>query len=226
MREVSNKTIVAFLMLALVLVVTTTFFGVNQLDNGLTGAAIGTGVGTGTTNLTVEGIVGISVTDDVIEFGSVYVNGSASYGVLDSNASHTGADMINTSTGTAVNIDDWHVIENNGTVAVNVTMSTDQTDARSYLCGTGNCPTTAGSDALVQVFATETGAEANTCSSGLQDSYATTLTQQTAENVTLCPRMEYGDSNDELRVYYRMQVPVDAAEGIKTLTTTYTAEAI
>ncbi len=248
MAEVSNKTVVALLAIALVITVVGTVVSVSKLNNMggqytvLTGAAT---TGTGTTSLTVQGVAAIVVNNASITLRTGYWNTSCSrlYSLFD-----TGNDTENDdydadthcwidSTYSTLNISGnkaWHVINNTGTTIVNITANITASstsgasalnglNATEILCGAGNCPGQS-SNALIRIYGAEH--EAASC---IQDILANagTLADTTAATTvqTVCQRLGYEDAADELRTYFVMQVPNDVDQGAKAFTVTYSATA-
>jgi len=223
---ISNKTIVALVAIALVIMAVGTMVSISRLSSMgnqytlLTGAV----TDTGSTSLTVQGGVSVSVPDSAIVFPTGYYNASSTTNFSVLYATGTGgatADWINTSGQLAV-FNDFHTIVNNGTTIINITADTNQTDARSFLCGTGNCLITSGVNASVLVVSTDS--EVGSCASGT--AMGAVLLSPTAETVTtLCNYLNYDDGSDSLTVYYGLHVPKDVDQGVKSMTITYTAEA-
>ncbi len=173
MADVSNRTVVALLAVALVVTVVGTVVSVSKLSSlggeysFLTGAATS---GTGTTSLTTDYEVGISIDDSSVSFGTGHVqvgytnasvhasgvynsttwlNASGLYPVNATQAPNVKA--TNTSAPTNVTTGDWMVVSNTGNVDFNLTVGADtQTSGESWLCGSdGGCTTTAVAQLLV-----------------------------------------------------------------------------
>ncbi len=140
MRDPSNKTIIALLLVALAITIAGTIVSINKVmelrDNYglLTSAA--TSSSTGQTNLTITATTSITNQNNTINFGSGRVNASCNFCAMDSNNTVTnlytnGSDLTGT-TGqccagfTAVT--DGFLIENTGNVNISV----------GYTCS-GNC---------------------------------------------------------------------------------------
>ncbi|MBI4981004.1 hypothetical protein HZC30_05620 [Candidatus Woesearchaeota archaeon] len=242
MEDVSNKTIVALLAIALVVTVVGTIVSVSKLgDMGgkyavLSGAAV---TDTGTTTLNLAGSVSIQMVDNAINFGNGYYNASCTGGYSDLNTTVTSISTgtpgtksgtmtsycwINT---TAFGTYDAHHILNNGTTTFSLNISTTTTDAEAFLCGgSGSCPSSAAR-VKTQFYSTEGGLA--TCSSGVNNSLVDFLTYDGAGDFPvyqLCGVYNFGDDRDESVVDYKLIVPFDAPSGAKTLTTTYTATGI
>jgi hypothetical protein len=227
MGGVSNKTIVALLAVALVVTVLGTVVSIVKLgDIGekytlLTGAA----VETGTSSVTVQGTSGLTIPDGAITLPTGYYDPTCTtgYGVIDSASGFTSC-WLNTTGGTPIFLGDYHQLENSGTAVVSLTAYTDQTDAISYLCGTGGCPSTGGTAAKVEVKITD-DVEPVSCASAPLTTYATLLNWTSNTTQTLCSYFDYEDTNDVLNVYYNYTIPSDVDQGQKLMTVTYTATA-
>ena len=114
-----------------------------------------------------------------------------------------------------------HVIRNNGTAVVNISGIADH-NAKDFMCGVGGTCTGALANVTVTSFDNETDA----CDSGLA-STAELMTDETNNNtIGFCDRLNYDTSKDEIKVYYTISIPADVPTGAKTMTITYTAEAV
>ncbi len=246
MADVSNKTIVTLLVIALIITISGTVISVTKLSGlggkyqVLTGGAT---TGTGTSSVTVQGSASIVINDGTVTFPTGYYNGSCTgnYARINSNSSNashgenfcwlntTGIEPWSNRSGAGVSTGmtaDFHQIENNGTTAINVTLDTDATNASTYFCGTGACPTTRGASSFVTF--TTYNHESGSCGSGLMAENRTVLDitgENATLNATLCQFLNYENANDALNVSFLYAVPKDADQGAKTLTLTYTAAA-
>ncbi len=187
MVDISNRTVVALLAVALMVTVVGTLLSVSRLqDIGATGLAHGalTGAatsGTGTTTLTIDYEAGISVDDSVVSFGTGhvvvggYTNASVhSTGVFNAttwyntsglphiNASAVNVKFDNTSARANNSVGDYMVVSNNGNVDINVTVYPySNASAEVWLCGS-SCASTAVAMLLVQMYPNES----NSCDNG------------------------------------------------------------
>lgn len=188
-----------------------------------------------TVTLTQSGTAGITLTDNAIAFGSGYYNASCTQGgsLLESNLSHgvntAGAFptcWINTTA--FLPVPDFHTIQNNGSVKVNVSAYGNQQDADSFYCGSpgpNGCPLTSGNGARIRLMSLDN--EAGSCLVGLTGYNYKQFIDESANYTTgLCNGLDFSDASDSIDVYVRLNFPRDATAGLKTLTITYQALAI
>lgn len=231
MGEISNKTIVALLVVALVVTVVGTVVSVSKLSgiggkySMLTGAYTES---TGTTTVNVYGVVSLSVVDGTVQFDTGYYNTSCTtnYGILYSNQTGTGdwSCWLNSSGDThdmtlAAN-QPAHHLQNNGTVNINLSVDTDQGHAESFLCENDDCTSNTAS---VEIGAEEADG-GSACLTTLLSSWTTLLDATSETTNDICTQLNFEDTNNEVNVTFRLTVPDDTGTGgSKTLTLTYTA---
>ncbi len=246
MADVSNKTIVALLAIALVVTVVGTVVSVGKL-NSLGGGSYSVLTGavtesTGTTSITISGTAAIVLNVTAINLYSGYYNTSCTttFSTIDTsitdNDSREVSCWINISgTDNQTYNNQWHQLANDGTTALNITAyvtdsstegATSEFNSTEILCGRNNCPS-GNANALIRVKASNN--ESNSCNSALQSSYTSpfnSLVSPTGQtNVTLCQSLNFDEDADELNVYYYLQIPSDVDQGAKGFTTTYYATA-
>jgi len=225
MSDVSNRTIVALLAVALVVSVAGTMYSVSELGalggsyTMLSGAAT---TGTGDTAITVQGTVAIVVDDAAVDFGNGYVIPGANSATIDSDGS-AHLNWLNTA-GLVYTVDDHHLINNTGTTIVKLDVESSSTHAENWLCANSDCPSTTSAQLEVKAKNHETGS----CDSGvgaIKASYSGSpiLTATTTNVVDLCEHFNYDDSYDSLEVDFRVTIPGEASNGGHTTTLTYTA---
>ena len=187
MGEISNKTIVALLVVALVVTVVGTVVSVSKLSalGGTYTILSGAATGTGTTTLTTSGVTDISVTDSAIAFGTGMVNDSCADGdawIASDNDGHNCWLNSTNQSHTMANIDDWHELENNGTTITSIDVDLDSTDSEHFLCeAVGGCADS--TSAKVMVKAEDGGdTEANSCN-GENSTYQTLSTHNAKSQV-------------------------------------------
>ncbi|MBU1111238.1 MAG: hypothetical protein KJ896_00530 [Nanoarchaeota archaeon] len=229
MNDVSNKTIVALLAVALVVSIAGTLYSVSELnDLGgtymlLTGAA----TDSGTATITIQGTADVTVTDAAIAFGTGYVNASCADGEawISSDGEGSGC-WLNTSGEVPAATDDSHTVENNGTTSTTLSVTLSDTDAEAFLCeAVGGC--TGSTTAAVYVKAEDGGdGEAGACSSGLNTTYESIATHDATTSQQLCAQFNPEAATDVLEVNYNLTLPPDMPQGLKTGTVTYTATAV
>ena len=226
MGEVSNKTILALLVVALVVTVVGTLVSVSKLGalggtySVLTGMQ-GSGSDTGTTAIEVAGSADLIVIDKVVNFSSGYVDTTSPCTSGDSWYASDGeaANCWLTAAGSAAPaITDYQVVENNGTTIINVSIKMTES-AEAFMCE-GSC---ASSTAAVyfKPMVNETGS----CSSGIvgQDAYAQLASDSAAVGeVLLCTDLLSADDNDDIRIAFNLSIPSDIPYGPHETTITYT----
>jgi hypothetical protein len=224
MNEVSNKTIVALLAVALVVSVAGTLYSVSEL-NDISGqsyrimAITGAVSGTGTSTINMDPVVDFVVSDATIDFGNGYTDGSDATVYTDGTA---WSNWVNTSGMTGSDFTDDFTIINNGSAILNLTI-TNSDDAEDWLCG-GSCPSST-SDVDYKI-ADESG-ESGSCDTGLGDDMPTTWTQAMTDTVVLaespvCGYLNTDDSMNSLQVDFKIVVPTDVPTGDHLTTFTFT----
>lgn len=224
MNDVSNKTIVALLAVALVVTVFGTVISVNKLNDlggvfSLTGAAT-----TGTAKFNITTDLQINVTDNIINAKNGSVDSGNDYATIDSWAnSSTNGDWAFTGT------DNLMVIENIGNQYVNLTVQSNY-NSSGYLCqdqteGT-NCNLLGHAEFSWK--ADETGTYASGATAGETDSCLGTITSTYTEfaaantEAVVCTKMDTATAANELAFGVEIVVPSDAY-GEKIATLTFTA---
>lgn len=208
--------ILIYLLLLFLLVQTIHIFSTIYVYTQL--QVVGRATDSANVTLTLVGVAGISLSDDIISFGSGYYNGSCflSYGQLNSNLSRNCWVNVTTFPST----EDVHVIENNGSVNLNVTASlVNMTDAEMFFCNAAQgCNVTLDSEILIQSLDQENGS----CS-GLSTGFEALATNSSNVTVGLCNSFDFSDNNDSIKIYVELHVPQDARTGNKTLFLSYQA---
>ena len=201
MNEVSDKTLVVLIIIAIVISFSGTLVSLNRLSQlgiPITGMA---GSGTGVANLTIIAGTSIAVSQNII-FGAGSVN--TSYAVLESNASNY---MATNGTGT------WNwtayggqafVIENDGNTNVSINITTNVSKAK-YIGGAnpflGAAISYEEGDAACQGVGS--GAVQITVWKEINDT----------SNVTICRNLTPTDASDQINISLRLGIPEDAPTG-------------
>ncbi len=160
-------------------------------------------------------VVGITLDDNTIAFGSGYYNASCTdnYALMNSNISNNC--WINT---TAFPNNDVHLITNNGTVNVNVTAYALVTDAEETFCGSSQgCTLTA----LARIAIISQNNETGSCT-GLDD-YGILATHNSNSTRAVCNSLSSSDSTDQVRTFIELYFPKDSTAGAKSITIVYEA---
>ena len=190
---------------------------------------------TGVVNFTQAGSAGIVLQDDLIEYGAGYYNETCGtdYSILDSsdpfNPGQVGAYAapkcwINTSRflrNSANLTGDFHMIENNGSTVLNISVISDR-NAKDFVCGIGG--SCLGDKANFSLLAFNN--EPDSCSLGLQSTYLLMSNDTANLSVSVCDRFNYDNSKDSILIYYKTTVPADIPTGVKELIVTYQAIAL
>jgi len=226
MGDVTNKTIVALLAVALVVTVVGTAVSVSKLSSLgatytlLTGSATSD---TGTTELNLGANVGLSVVDTAIDWGPGQYNGICTEGYATINSDNSAATCwLNADgTGTASAVNDPHTISNEGNSPSKVMVAFADSNAEVFLCN-DDCP----SSAVALVTVKSADSESGSCTGNTASAYTTLASATgTAATVTLCSNLNTDADADSIEVNYELRVPGDAIAGAKSVTVTYTAEA-
>lgn len=214
MNEVSNKTIVALLAVALVVSVAGTLYSVSELnDLGgaytlLSGAA--TTTGTGKAEINVTGTVGITVDDGRVEIVNSFYDTSCTtgYGRVDF-ASQT-ATCWNNESDQAYHFPtdaDNHTIVNSGTLPVNISVMFDGTDAEDMMCSGNDCPQSSTAEISVKMADDE-----SSCTNIPQPVYSTLASDMNSFSVSLCSKWLAEDNHDQMSVWFNLTIPSDTGE--------------
>jgi hypothetical protein len=196
---------------------------------------LNTGNQTGVVNFTQSGAAGIVLIDDAIDFGSGYYNTTCGtdYSILNSLLPFpTGENgpyaaprcWINTTNflrNPANKTADYHLLQNNGSSVVNITVLGNK-NAKDFICGIGGTCTENKVNVTILVEENETAS----CSAGLQSSFALFSNDTANLTIGLCNRLSYANEKDELKVFYVVTLPSDISPGVKELLVTYQATAI
>ena len=223
MNEVSNKTIVALLAVALVVSVAGTLYSVSELNDlgmiytSITGASV---TETGTAEINITSTVGISVTDGAIDLGSGYYNVSCTSGYGYIATDNDATECWLTANGeTFTSIDDHHDVENNGTTAANVSVAFNSANAEVWLCAGNSCTSNV---AGIGVKMTDTSSG---CVGDEEQTTYTSLATYTAKDaVVLCSELGQADDSDDIEVNFNITIPDDTrANSGATAVITYEA---
>jgi hypothetical protein len=236
MSDVSNKTIIALLGVALLVTFVGTFFSVTETfdrissNSLLTGAATDTASGTST--VTISSTTSLTSQVATLAFGSGYVNSSATECMM-----HTSGKHNLSASGSCigfVNLSDGFLLENTG----NVNMSINYTCAGSC---TGDDFIGGTSPAFeLQTFGVnfdgqtgETGAadSSNSCAGQGFNGPNGTLSPISAGGDWLCGNntnypLDFTDTQDAIVVHLNVSIPTDAATGGGEQTATFTFNAL
>jgi len=224
MRDVSNKTLMVLMVVALAVTVVGTMVGISKLGALgsryalLSGAAV-----QGTGDINVQGTADINIVDAAINFSTGYVNPSCALGEANvdtsGGANHCWINITDPNGGELPAFDDYHQIQNNGTVRANVTVTLDEANAEAFLCeASGGCTSDV---AAIRVKAVD--AESGSCNGNLQDTYTQLASYNSKQEVVLCGDLLTENTNDEIKVYYNLTLPPDMPPGKKTVHVTYSA---
>ena len=233
MSDVSNKTIVGLLAVALVITVVGTVVSVSKLSDlggnsfDVTGAAT---TGSGTTTLNLDYIVSVAMNGSTANFGHGYINpGNKSARIYTRNNSHAGSYDQTTNHNWTINASstaNQMQIINTGNVDVNLVATQNLFDGEEWLCGSeGGCSQTAN---VARLLVNATEHEDNSCDGGLAhftntSHLGTTLLNNTNSTVRICTDFDWEDSSDSLNVTFAAHVPFDATQGSHAVTLTFTA---
>ena len=212
MEEVSNKTIVALLAIALVITVVGTVVSVSKLGglggkySVLSGAAT---TGSGTTSVTLAGTAAFVLDDAACNYGSGYVTEGSAQALLDCSVAVTS--WVNWTNTTAPTMPDSMVLNNTGTTPLWVTVNaTSLANAEAWLCQNSACTS---NTAQIDVKAANKEASSCTANGNLLSTYTPVLTTTSRFGRNICQEMDYNSPSDTIDVYFQAVIPNDAATG-------------
>ncbi len=213
MEEISNKTIAALLVVAMVLSLSGTFFSLNKLNmlqSGVTGYATAYN-DNATATLNLASVTSITFTTNAVDWGSVQIDTAGGYTECNLTTSSYGQAITGCSAG--VTQPNPLVLENDGSVNVKVNITTNETPS-SWIGGTNPGFYFIGSNN-----------EAGSCDSSTGNLVTTETALSTAE-VTLCSNLTFDNTADTLNLDLKAEVPYNAPTGQKTVKITAYAEAV
>jgi len=223
MAEVSNKTLATLLIAAIVISLGGTLISLNKLGKvqvGVMAGITGKATDTGMVNVTIieDLTINVSDTNQGIDFGSGIVNTPNTYEDLDSRN-----DTAHAGNGNWSETDDGILIENQGTVDLNITVKSGKL-AAGYLCDIGGgCSEATPMYNFTCTDTVHAGSaeppEANSCQSG-ETTTSTAISNSTSQ--VCCAQLDVTDSANLVRFDVQLRVPGDAS-GAKTDTVTFTS---
>ncbi len=176
----------------------------------------GNSVSSGIVTLTKVGSAGIQMSDDVVSFGSGYVNHSCEYATINSNQSNSC--WMNVTE--FLSAEDYHSIVNNGSSLLNITAGlSGYSSAEGFFCG-GSCSYT--NNAAIGVYSLNV--EAGSCS-GLSNYVENIAEYNSISTIGVCDYLDFADGSDNIKVYVKLDVPKDSAIGNKSFLINYEATA-
>lgn len=222
MKDVSNKTIVGLLLVALVITVVGTLVSIEKLG-GQYAQLSGAATGTGTTSLEVEAGAGININDSTASFGSGYVSPGNDSAYVYTNGTFNGS-WTNTSTNAT---NGWIEIFNLGNVNVNLSVTSDKSNSEVWLCGTSCAATNVATlEVLAEEFEVGSCSDFNISNTFANTTFQTVLNTTANNTVNLCEYLKNTDATDDLKISFRAIVPKDATIGGHVTTLTFTATSI
>ena len=257
-----NKTIVALLTVTLVIIVVGTILSMDRMSilsidyNLITGAD----TVTGTADVNITSSISFTVSDTTIDFGLMVWNmscNSSDSAYMAANISTNGTAAVvnshclvnstdspsNDSLVAKISIDDQHIIENDGTAAINITvqltnvtsdaLSDTNISANGFICGDKDgCPDSSSPFPTMWVSAQDKPGEGGACVDTTGASFewfnmdtngVLAQNEGPSEEIMLCANLGTNDGADELEVDYQLQIPYDVYGGDRQATLTYTA---
>ena len=206
MGDISNKSLAALLVVAIVVSVAGTWLVVN---NGPGLAKLTGGVAdTGTASMTISTTASIMFEDDAVAFGAVGVDVGQTTCTLDTSVG--GADGTGCKAGFTAETDGF-TIQNDGNKDLIVDLNVSN-NAAGFFGGTG---------AVYQYKGNEV--EVGSCAT---PSYSGGYTDVNTSNPQICDNLDYTDASDEIHFDVKVVVPYDATAGAKSSTWTATGTAI
>ena len=207
MEEISNKTIAALLVVAMVLSLSGTFFSLNKLNmlqKGVTGYAT-TDTATATLQLQEVTSIVFQTGHDAVDWGT---------GSVDTSNGYTECNLTTSNLSAYSGCVDFNaqpepfILENDGSVNANVTINASA-DPSSWIGGTNP-------GFYFNASNYEPGSCAGTLASG--------ETPLNTTEVMLCTNLTFDNSKDTLTLDLKAEVPYDAPTGSKSVTVTAYAQ--
>jgi len=200
--EISNKTLAILVVAAIVVTLGGTMLVLKQGPSAqLTGFVTQQ---TGTAAINVSEVIDIELDDSAIDFGTGYVNDTATDRACTMNTE--GTSETTDCLGDWASVTDSMHIVNEGNVNVILTVTGD--NAATFITGT--------SPSFKLKSAND---EASSCTNGTAlDTYT-----ELSGSVQLCSSLGYASTADSMYIYAEAIVPSDANPGVRTNTLTFTA---
>ena len=201
--DISNKTLAWLLVGAIIVSILGTFTALNRIQRlGITGAA--TENATGQTQLQVQTSASIRFADDTVDFGSWQVNASAYTNcTIETETPSASSGCIG---GSAPN--DYLVIENDGNVNFTSVNLKSNATAAQFIGGNSSI-------VKFQWKIADNETPGPSCSALYQDDDWHDV-DTSASGVKICDDFNFLNDKDSLRVYFRIVIPYDAPQGVKT----------
>lgn len=197
-NEKLNQGLVVMLVAAIVVSIGSTLISLNKLSliGGITGFATSD---TGTVQFQVNESTSIVLTDNTVDFGTCVLNTS---GLVTYDS-----DVVTGNSNSSFNCDglsteDYMVLENNGNVNVSVTLESSVNGP-----GLTQSPTSRG-----EFWFKAGNDEAGSCTSGLASTW-TNISQASPTTYTVCSHLINVDTNDAIKIWYRIVLPDDTPSG-------------
>ncbi len=206
MAEEANKGLVALLVAAIIVSIAGTLVSLNKLNQlgALTGFAT---TQQGKVNFTVSSQVSITLTDNLVDFGTCDINNTATL-YYESNETYSASPSCSGLTTAA----DYMVLENNGNVNVSVTLQSNK-DEETFI----NAPSSTEDQFAFMAW----NDEANSCGSGLPTKWVNITAAATP--YTVCSNLDFEDPSDSIKIAFRIGLPPDTVPETKEATITFTA---
>ncbi|MCK5026366.1 MAG: hypothetical protein KAS15_07240 [Nanoarchaeota archaeon] len=198
-EEISNKTLAVIVVAAIVITLGSTALIMRMGSPVITGM-ITEQVGTAQFNIT--SVVSIAITDSMIDFGAGSVGAGNASCVIDSDGAVGTGDWSPTS--------DAFIVENDGNVAINITVNASNV-AADFIGGTGPA----------YKWITDAGEGDGSCTAESIDSYA----EATTSTQMFCGNLGFASAADSVGMDLQLTIPSDATPGQKTSTVQFTASA-
>jgi hypothetical protein len=212
--DIDNKTLLVFLVAAVVISLAGTIVSLNKLGR-LSTVTTGYASGTGTASINVSTTTSVRFAISTIDFGTGGVNTTGGYNnctmtINDSSAitrvGCSGFNSVNTA-------GDTFVIENDGNTDVNLTFN----------CSTNESAFIGGTASIRSFQYAVSNNESSSCKGTLS---ATGWTNVPITNPNICTNLTYVDTTDTIRVGIRIVVPYDSIQGERSATFTATGDAL
>jgi hypothetical protein len=175
----------------------------------------------GNATLEVVGVASINFTNFLINWTTGSVNNTGACQPFSYTILNTSGGLFCSSTPGWIAVNNGLVLENDGSVNINLTLSSDKNAAQFI---GGDSPVTPQYQWWLNTVPADGDGETGSCVAGFLDSSGWVDVSTTSRNV--CQNFTHPTANDEIEIDLQIRIPQNAPVGVKISTITATATAI